>query len=262
MAESPKPKKKTPQQKAAEARAAQLASEKRRQNLIRIIGAIAVIIVVGGIIGGALYYSKKGSGGGTDPNAALPTDVSSSTYGYQVNTKVAAGAPLVQIWEDFQCPACKQFEQTSAQAVQAEAKKGTINLQLRPTTFLNDHLGNTASDLATNAWGCAIDAGKALEYHTGIFAMQPEKEGAGYTNEQMIALAQRVGITGSALDTFTSCVNGQKFYPWVNNSQAQFVKDGVPGTPTIYVNGKELPNTSGIYNQPAKLIPAIMAAGK
>ncbi len=243
-------------------RAATLAAEKRRERMIRIVGALAVIIVVGGIVGGAIWFSKKSSGSpAADPKAALPTGVSGPSYAYPVTKDPKDGIPLVQIWEDFQCPACKQFEQTSVPALIAEATKGSINLALRPTTFLDQNLKNTASVLATNAWGCAINAGKALEYHAGVFAAQPAKEGDGFTEAQLLDLGKQVGLTGTDYGTFASCVTGNNFKGWVANSQAQFVSGGVPGTPAIYVNSKELPNSAGSYGDPAKLIAAIMEAG-
>ncbi len=253
----------TTKQRAAQARAAALMGEKRRERMTRIVGALAVIIVVGGIIGGAIWFSKKsGDSPAPDPKAALPTAVTAPSYAYPVTKDPKEGIPLVQIWADFQCPACKQFEQTSAPALVAEATKGSVNLELRPTIFLDQKLDNNASALATNAWGCAINAGKAVEYYTAVFAAQPAKEGPGYTQGQLLDLGKQVGLTGADYDTFASCVTGNNFKGWVANSSAQFTSGGVPGTPAIYVNGKELPNSAGVYGDPTKLIAAIMEAGK
>lgn len=264
MAESTK----NARQKAAQARAEQLAAEKRRERMIRIIGAVVVVLVVGAIIGGALYFSNKDSGGdGPNPSAALPTGVQSSTYGYPVNPTEAAGVPNVQIWEDFQCPGCAQYEKSSAAAIDAEAKAGRMNVLLRPATFLDDNFGNDASAQATSAWGCAINAGKSLEYHSAVFAMQPQQEGVGFTQQQLLDAGKQVGITGDALTTFDSCVKAETFLGWASNSQAEFGKSDAKGTPAIFVNGKELenkalPDKTGLYTNPTELIKAINAAAK
>ncbi len=248
---------------AAAARKQAESAEKRRDRMIKIIGGLVVLGLVGGIIAAAVI-TKTNKDNANKPNAshASPAGVDTTTYGYVVNSKApTTGIPQVQLWEDFQCPVCKQFEDSgSAAALQDAAKANQINLQLRPTTFLDQNLGNDASQLATNAWGCAINENKALEYHKGIFAMQPEKEGEGYTQEQLLTLGEQVGLTGDPLSNFQSCVKGNNFNGWVANSQAQFEADKVSGTPTLIVNGKTLDNKDGVYYKPQELLAAIKAA--
>lgn len=254
--------KKTTQQKAAEARAAQLAAEKRRERTIRIVGAIVVLIVVAGIIGGAVIFSKKDNGGpGPDPSAALPTGVSGGSYGYPVNP-VKTGVPDVQLWEDFQCPACKTFETNGmGAALVGAAKTGKLNLLWRPTTFLDANLpqSDDSSARATSAWGCAINAGKAVEYHDAVYAAQPPTEGTGYTQQTLLDLGAKVGISGGALEEFNTCVNEEKYLGWAANSTKAFTDAGVPGTPAVYVNGKEL-SMQGITS-PQQLVEKVLAAG-
>lgn len=252
-------------QKAAAARAAQVAKEKRRERTIRLVGALVVLVVVGGIIGGAIFFSGKDSpsaGPTADPNNALPTGVSSSDYGYQVTAKPAAGAPLVQIWEDFQCPACAQFEKTFMASLLAESAKGAINMQWRPTTFLDQNLAkskDSTSARSTSAWGCAINAGKAVEYHSALFAAQPsESSPDGTTQAQLAELGKTVGITGKPLETFTTCVVNNTYLGWAANSTKDFTDGGVAGTPAMFVNGEELPLTG--ITTPAQLMEKIKAA--
>lgn len=237
---------KSARDKAKAARVAAEASRRRRERLIRILGAGVVVVIVAAIIVAALVASNKGSGkadGPTpNPSAQLPNDVNSATYAYQVTKSPAAGTPLVQIWEDFQCPACKAYEGTFAPGVYAAAAAGTINLQLRPTTFLDANFSqsNNTSARATSAWGCAIDAGKPLEFHSAVFAGQPTPEGTPVSEQQFIAIGKQVGISGPAFDAFSSCVNAKTFEGWAANSMQLFEQDKVQGTPTILVNGKEL----------------------
>jgi len=249
-------------EKAKAARLAAEAAHKRRENTVKIVGAGVVVIIVAAIIVGATVFSnRKPSATEVDPSAALPPGVNSSTYAYQVTKDPAANVPTVQIWEDFQCPACKQFEGSLMPTVEAAATAGTINLQLRPTTFLDEHFPESkdTSARATSAWGCAIDAGKALEYHTAVFAAQPAQEGAGTTQDQLIQIGQTAGITGGALDKFKSCVNASTYLGWAANSASEFEKAGVKGTPAIYVNGKEL-SLTGI-NTPDQLMAKIKSMG-
>lgn len=263
--------KKNARQKAAEARAAQQASERRRERTIRIVGGLVVVIIVAAIIGGAYFVSKNdssSSNGGTptpDDGAATPSGVSTSEYYVSAVANSPAGVPTVKIYEDFQCPYCKKLEETSGLALIEQAKAGKLNLQWQPGIFMDKNLQNSGSLTATNAWGCAIDAGKTIEFHEGVFKEQASEEtvGApGFTNQQMLALGTKVGITGDAYSTFESCVNSGKYNTWAANSNAQFDKAGVSSTPSIFVNGKELPSKNINIYDPAVLLPAIEQAAK
>lgn len=257
--------------KAAEARAAQQAADRRRERIIRIVGGLAVVIIVVGIIGGAFIFSKKDGASSNnstptpDEGAATPTGVSTSEFYVSPVADSPAGIPTVKVYEDFQCPFCKKLEETSGVALIEQAKLGKINLQWQPGIFMDKNLQNSGSLTATNGWGCAIDAGKTTEFHQGVFKEQSAEEtvgSPGYTNQQMLTLGQTVGITGDAYTTFESCVNSGKYNTWAANSNAQFDKAGVSSTPSIFVNGKELPSKNVNIYDPAVLLPAIEQAAK
>jgi protein-disulfide isomerase len=241
---------KSTREKAAAARAAQQAAEKRRERTIRIIGAIAVVAVVVVIIGLAVIVPRLSgdtSGGGRElpdvnPAAALPAGVlgPDDEFAYALPYGNAApNAPTLAIWEDFQCPACAALEQINGQGIKELADDGQVQVFWRPTTFLDRNLNNTSSAEAVAAWGCAIDAGKAMEYSGVVYANQPS-EGAGFTTSQLIDFGVQAGIGGSDLDTFTQCVNDGTYLGWAVNSTAVFNEQNVPGTPTGYLNGLPL----------------------
>jgi len=237
---------KSTREKAAAARAEQMAAEQRRERTVRIIGAIAVVAVVAIIIGLAVIVprlSSDDSGGdlpGPDPAAPVPTGVygSDSEYAYGVPFGTAAEtAPVLQLWEDFQCPACGALEAVNGAGIESLAEAGDIQLIWRPTAFLDNNLGNTASAAAINAWGCAIDAGKTVEYHDTIFTNLPTVEGDGWTREQFVGFAEQVGITGVPLEQFNDCLTSGRYLPWAANSTKVFYDSNIQGTPTGILNG-------------------------
>lgn len=235
---------KSAREKARQARLAAEAAHRRRERTIRIVGGGAVVLIVAAIIVAAVLSSRKDTAGdGLNPSAALPNGVNAETYAYQVIKDPAGGIPTVQIWEDFQCPACKSFEDSVGSALYAAAAKGEVNLQLRPTTFLDAKLPQSkkTSARATSAWGCAIDAGKPLEYHKAVFVNQPTEEGTEVPQDKLIEFGRQVGITGGSFDSFSSCVREDRYLGWAANSTSIFEKDSIAGTPTVFVNGKELP---------------------
>jgi Thioredoxin len=237
--------------RAAAANSAAMSSERRREQLIRIIGAVVVVLVVVGIVVVAVVVKKGGSSsdaaGATpsasaNPSAPLPTGVlpAGDTYAFGVPYGTGTSSvPTLEIWEDFQCPSCDAVEKANGTGITSLAESGKVRLIWRPTTFLDTNLKNDSSERATAAWGCAIDAGKAKEYHSTVFANQP-KEGVGYTDANLLQFAQDSGITGAALDTFKKCYSDRTYLSWAANSAQVFYDSNIPGTPLAKLNGTEV----------------------
>lgn len=245
--------KKSTKEKAAAARAAAEAEQKKRDRRIQLIGGSVIAVLVLGIIAVGVIGSRGSSNDpgqtGVVADAAVPKGVLTSgdnAWGVPYNTK--EGAPVLAIWEDFGCPICGQFEAQYGADIQKLADAGTIQLIHRPTTFIEKNFPKSpnpdSSTRATNAYGCAIDAGKGEEYHSIVFQNQPANEGDGWTDDQLIAFGTQAGITGDAAGTFSSCVTDQKYKQWTVNSYTVFRDSAVPGTPALFLNGKEVPSTA------------------
>jgi protein-disulfide isomerase len=245
--------------RAAAARDEANAGEKRRERMVRIVGAVTVLVVVVGIIGVALIAKNSQnkdavtSSATVDPNAPLPKGVlptdDARAYGVPYGT-AAADAPVLEIWEDFQCPACGAVEEANGPGIAGLAADGTVQLVWRPTTFLDRNLGNDASERAVAAWGCAIDLGKSREYHDAVYANRPANEGDGFTDDQLIKFAGVAGIEGADLDTFRQCFDDRTYLNWSANSTDIFYSSNVAGTPYALLNGVELP-TATLIDQAA-----------
>jgi protein-disulfide isomerase len=230
-------------QKAAEARKAEEAAQKRRQRIINIAIALALVAAVTAIIGIAVVASsgnkeaKEANPEASAPQGSIPTG-QDNQYGIPAND--APGKPVLAIWEDFQCPACGQFEQTFGPTVVEIADKGDAQVIWRSTSFLDGQFPGENSQRAAAAWGCAVDAGKAEEYHSVVFANQPQTEGDGWTQEQLIAFGDQAGISGDQKGAFDQCVTDKTYMSWAANGTATMVAEGVGGTPTLTLNGEEL----------------------
>jgi len=261
---------KAARQAATEARSAAAALEKARDRKIRIFGGIAVLIVMGALIAVPVMQGKNKTNLVT--NAALPKGVTKDTYGVQVGpawtATNAASIPKLQIWEDFQCPACGQMEQSSGAKIQELAAAGKIRLEYRPTVFIDNKMVNenlaagnpNSSRKATIAFGCSVDAGVAEKYHAAVFASQPATEGDGYSTDALVTAAQVAGLSGDALNTFKECFNNKTYDGWVTNSDKAFSDEGITSTPTGILNGTELKGNT--LFDPAALEAAVTAATK
>jgi protein-disulfide isomerase len=256
-------------ERAAAARAAAQASEKRRERTVRIIGAAAVLAVVAGIIGVALYARSSDETASRvdvvepDPSAPVPQGVLGAGSEWAFGVPYGTGSdsvPVLELWEDFQCPACVALEQTNGAGIAELADTGVIRLIWRPTAFQDRSLGNDASNRAVAAWGCAIDAGFTREYHDAIYNNEPAVQGDGWTNQQLIGFAGDIGMSGDTLETFTQCVNDGTYRPWAANSTQEFYDGSIPGTPYVKIDGVEVPNAT-VADQAALLAAVTVAAG-
>lgn len=254
-------------ERAAQARNSAQSAEKKRERIVRIVGAATVGVVVVAIIGVAVVVSGQqdstsasGLAGivDPDPSAAVPNGVagadSETPFGVPYGT-ASADAPVLELWEDFQCPACGALEIANGAGIKQLAEEGSVQLIFRPTAFLDNNLGNDSSHRAIAAWGCAIDAGITKEFHGNVFANQPEVEGTGWTNEVLIGFGSSAGLAGPELETFTQCVNDGTYLAWAANSTDQFYSSQISGTPSGFLNGE--PVGTEILADPIKLAELI-----
>ena len=208
-----------------------------------IAALIATVLVIAGFAAFLVTQS-----GGSD-NAAVPTGGIAGGKGVVAypDVKLQSGAKTVDVYEDFQCPYCKQLEAHNGEQMQSMAAAGKVKLVLHVKTFLDGSHPGDNSLRAANAAYCAADAGKFPQYHSTVFANQPATEGEGYTDDQLTSFGKDAGISGSAYDTFVKCVSDQKYKDYAEATETQSGKDGVTGTPTVFLDGKELDQYGSEY---------------
>lgn len=237
------------------------AEAKRRQRRILLVGVaivVAAAIVVGVVVGVQALRGRAGEVAGvTPPNA------NADNTGIIANPGVAAAdAPVLTIYQDFQCPACKSFEDALGATVAEMAASGQVTLEYRTMTFLDRNLRNDASFRAGVAAACADVAGAYGDYYGVIYANQPVSEGTGYTDDQLLTrFPEQAGLTGETLESFKSCYRDEATAAFVRGTDAASSTAGVTSTPTIRVNGNDL-DPSPFYANPAGFAAAVeQAAG-
>jgi protein-disulfide isomerase len=206
--------------------------QRRRIVMLGVVIAVALIVVVVALF---ISRSKESTEIGT---VVYPAGTSSTSLGAPAGT---ATAPVLDIYQDYQCPGCGAAERALGPTIDQLIQQGKLKVYFHPMIFIDDHVGNDSSLRSAAAFGCAVDAGKAVPYHAKVFANQPTPPGAGYTNEQLIAFGEAVGITGPQLQAFTQCVNDQRYAPWAQASDKESLDRGITAAPAFFVNGKELP---------------------
>ena len=176
----------------------------------------------------------------TNTSAAIPASVSADRgYGIVFNEGLK-GVPLIDIYEDFQCPICAQFEKMQGDYIESliTAKKATV--VYHTLSFLGPESVNAA-----NAAACSADENKFLGYHRALYANQPAENTGAWSNDVLGILGQAAGITSKK---FTSCVNDMAYQGWVNNVAQAGAKANVNSTPTVFINGKEIDRKSEYFS--------------
>jgi protein-disulfide isomerase len=212
-------------------RAAEQAAQRRRERAIRVGAAVAVVLVVLGVV---LFMATRG-GDEAPTDAALPAGVETAGGGVSVGT---AEAPVLELYEDFQCPICKTFEDALGSTLAELAGTGAARIVYYPLSFLDRQLDNDSSLRAANAAGCAQDSGAFASFHDTVFANQPAREGDGYTDDELLQFGRDAGIDGDAYAAFETCVQDRTYEGWVQQVQQQANDRPVTGTPTLFLDGE------------------------
>lgn len=245
-------------QRAEQMRKEREKAEKRQRNVITV--AIVTVVIALVAVGG---YAIKTTSDKNAKNTELvaPQNVTED-YGIVYDTAAAGGEAAadaepveVELYEDFQCPACRSFEQASGGFLKQQVESGAITIVYRPFSFLDNASLNDYSSRSTNAALCALDAGGVEDYvqvHDYLYANQPAEQTAGPENAALVEALEGLGVTG-----VEQCVKSEKFVPWIEEA-ADTARTGdreVSGTPTVYVGGEQVEDIS-----PAGLQQAITAA--
>lgn len=214
-------------------------AEIRTRYLILAFGLVVALVTVIGI--GVQANRAKISGDLTATNASVNNGV--------VVGKAAAPV-TVDVFEDFQCPICEHFEQTTGTDIAAKLKANQIQVRYHPMAFLDSaSSGNRYSSRAANAALCASDISAAdfTKYHDVLYGkdsggqqVQPKEGSHGRSNTELLDYAKQAGIKGNDLTTFQSCMSSEQHKALVAAITDNASKRGVTGTPTVMVNGKKL----------------------
>ena len=211
--------------------AARGAADGRRNLLLVVAVAVIAAAIIGGVVVTHAMADEPQAGG------AYPTVVQSD--GTVVAGSASAKATL-DVYEDFLCPYCKHnledpYGKDMAKAITAG--------QLRVNYHVLDLLDNETTPVgyslrAGNAALAAAKAGRFAEFHAALYEQQPTEGQSGYTNDQLVDIGRKAGITGQQFadevkaGTFDADVRGQ----------TDKARDSVnfKGTPTVLDGDKQV----------------------
>jgi protein-disulfide isomerase len=219
-------------QRAAAALMAQERRERARRRWIVVGVVVAVVLVVA--VGFAIQSARDTSG----EAATAPSGV---TEGYAVVVGQDSAPRTVTVYEDFQCPICHDFELKTRDRLHRAVADGKIRLDYRMVSFLDRASTTEYSTRALNAAMVVLDASGTdvfVRFHDLLYDHQPAEGSAGLSDDQLVKYAVQAGADESAV---RPGIEDETFRQWTVNATNQMSKDGVKGTPTVFVDGKPQP---------------------
>lgn len=159
------------------------AAERRRNVIVRIVFSTNTVVVFALVVG-IVVIAGRDSGGEAGASPSSVTE-SGAVRAAAADVELAEGTMtpkrVVTIYEDFQCPVCKNFEST---------------------------FGNALDELRTSG-AAAIETW--LGFHSDAYAQQPSEGGQGLSDDQLSAIAAQAGAPESIGD----CISSGKYTDWV-----------------------------------------------
>ncbi|QSB14404.1 thioredoxin domain-containing protein [Natronosporangium hydrolyticum] len=217
--------KRTARQRRAQ-RAAQTPQSARWVSIVAVAGLLAA-----GLVGIGIWQA------GRPGDVAVPAAATEDEAGLPVGD----GPVVVEVYLDFLCPACQQFDQASRPVLDEYLADDVVTLVYRPIAILDDRTSTRYSTRAAAAAGCAADSGILDEFVDELLAVAPQPGSVGLTDADISG----VGAQAGAMDaTFDQCVRDGDYRDWVGFATEAAADQGVHGTPTVLVDGARLESLS------------------
>ena len=171
----------------------------------------------------------------------------------------ADGVPAINIFVDYSCPACAQFESIYGELLRTWAESGTATVEYHILSFRDAQTAGTRyATRAANSAACVAEFSpdQFFTYNDLLLRSQPlPPTSYELTDDQLLQLVAAAGAGN--IDQIEACIADETFSNWVSQATARAMSTGplpvrnseiplVMGTPTVLVDGKQYdPQTHG-----------------
>lgn len=165
-----------------------------------VVGAVLAVLVAAFVVGGVLLTNAS-----KNQTEERGIGVARAAAEYPVRRDggvVVAGKDdakvTLDVYEDFLCPGCGNFEKRDSDTIEQKLAAGTLRIRYHMLPMLNNASDPPGYSLdAANAALAAADAGQFPAFHKSLFADQPVEGGRGWSDDQLIDLGTALGISSS-----------------------------------------------------------------
>lgn len=236
-------------QAAREAEAQRL---KKRQRVLLGVGGIVILALLAAIVFVVVRAATSDDGG----NAGGGTPPANVSAGGAIPVGAEDAPTTLEIYFDYMCPACGQFEAANGDDIERLVEAGDVKVELRPISFLDRTSNGTRySTRSANAVATVADAApeRVWPFHAALYESQPEEGTDGLSDDQVADIAEEAGVPADVIARFDDL----EFEGWVADVTQEAFDAGVEGTPTVKIDGEVW---EGDLYTPGALAEAIAAA--
>lgn len=208
-------------------------------NKIVLATVVALVAIVGTVTG--VILTSKSSTPSASGGTATPKHLLEGTRAINAHPEVTprAGAPLVEVFEDFQCSHCHEFESAVGATFKELGESGQARVGYHVMAFIDEQAKNTASQRAAAGAVCAAEQGTFQAFHDGVFSAPAADPGKGWSDAELEGIAGASGLSGEALSAWRSCVADGRFTAYIEDRTTTPWKDAkIEGTPSVRINGQ------------------------
>lgn len=212
----------------------QAAREKKVRTWVT-VGIIGVVLVIAiGVVAAVVSRGGSGSAAGGTPTVAQGGAIDGTAL-----VVGKANAPVtVDVYQDYMCPYCGQFERANRDDIASLVADGTVKLRIHPMNFLDPQSGG--SKYSTRAANAVVtvaqnEPDKLLALNAALYEHQPSEGSQGLSDDEIAQLAKSVGVGAATVAKFVAGTNNS----FVDASNAAAGDAGVQSTPTVKINDKE-----------------------
>jgi protein-disulfide isomerase len=147
----------------------------------------------------------------------------------------SASAPVVmELYADFQCPACKLFVTTELPRLWTDfIQPGTLRIEARDIAFLGSGNPDESVELAAGA-ACAAEQDRYWQFHDYVFWNQGRENKGDNSPEFIASVADAAGVD---LTPWQACLARDDVRATIRQDTAAAQGKGVSSTPTLVING-------------------------
>lgn len=254
----------TKNERRAQAREQARAMQERRRRRERVrrgltiggivLAAVAIVAIVAVVIVNSIRPAGPGpenmaSNGivvGQDfvaeRTAATPPD------GEPTPTEPRQDMVQIEIFLDYMCPVCGTFDEANRATLEQLLSTGAATVEVHPIAILDRaSLGTKYSTRSASAAACVAEFApdQFWDFNSAMYDNQPAEQTAGLSNDEMVGVAEGVGIDASA--GLGDCIREGRFMSWAEDATIRAGSQPLPGTdgvvadrtPTVLVNGQK-----------------------
>jgi protein-disulfide isomerase len=199
------------------------------------LGSLTLLGLAGGLVVMvlAIVFGTRPAPAGIEPAvvtvAYSPTGV--ATQGFALGSP---DAPVtIDLYEDFQCPACETWGRTVFPSLAAnELKAGTVRIVFHDMAFLGPE-----SVAAGRAAYAAAQQHRFWDMWATLYSNQGRENSGAFSRDRLVAMAGRLGLDVARFETDMDSAASQAA---VDASRSDAAQIGVSSTPTLIVGGQAI----------------------